>query len=391
MKSGNLSSRLTALKSVKASDKAGKAIKRDIERKNPSVEMQSFPGWKKIAPFVYEKTTIFPGEKIIEESRELLDIYGITNNERQIREPVSRMQFFDLETTGLSGGAGNIAFLAGIGRIIRGDFHLIQYFLQDYPGEFDFLTAVSRILTADGIWVSYNGKSFDTALLRTRFLLNGIPFKPGLNLDLLYPARRLWKNLLVNCSLGTVEESILKKTRSMDIPGRMIPDIFFKYLKTGRAKEMENVFAHHSEDILSLLHLYNILEKILSFSDSVTAYPRDNAGFALLLRSRRPEKYVEVLIKGTNEGNIRCAYLLGEYYKRQTEWNAAFAVWKGLWDNHDYRAGIELAMEWEHRRKEYSRALAIVEILIEKLDPVETRKYEELTLRKKRLMFKLNR
>ena len=45
----------------------------------------------------------------------------------------ARFLFFDIETTGLSGGAGMVAFLCGFGFFHDDCFRVIQYFLPDYP------------------------------------------------------------------------------------------------------------------------------------------------------------------------------------------------------------------------------------------------------------------
>ena len=46
-----------------------------------------------------------------------------------------RVVFFDLETTGLSGGAGTLAFLAGCGWFGDDGFHVRQFFLTGPAGE----------------------------------------------------------------------------------------------------------------------------------------------------------------------------------------------------------------------------------------------------------------
>jgi hypothetical protein len=106
--------------------------------------------------------------------------------------------FFDLETTGL-GGAGTVAFLAAFGRLIVPEgapmegraggpwqLRVDQYLLLDFPGEDAFLEALLPEFGSPGfpgereaenprpVVVSYNGKAFDTPLLRTRCLMKGI-------------------------------------------------------------------------------------------------------------------------------------------------------------------------------------------------------------------------
>ena len=128
--------------------------------------------------------------------------------------------FFDTETTGLSGGAGNTAFLIGLGRVQGDEFLTIQYFLRDYPGEPLLLNLLKKELQKGKLFISYNGKTFDSHLLQTRFLMNRIPFQFGPQLDLLYPVRRLYKRTLPDCRLGTTETFLLNKPRKARYSGQ---------------------------------------------------------------------------------------------------------------------------------------------------------------------------
>ena len=46
-------------------------------------------------------------------------------------DDLSKFAFFDIETTGLAGGAGTLAFLIGVGIIENDHYILRQYFLRD--------------------------------------------------------------------------------------------------------------------------------------------------------------------------------------------------------------------------------------------------------------------
>jgi uncharacterized protein YprB with RNaseH-like and TPR domain len=182
--------------------------------------------------------------------------------------------FFDLETTGLSSGPGTVAFLAAFGRIIKvpGEtsfrFKADQYLLLDYPGEAGFLEALLgefKPWGAEGkppLVITYNGKSFDSQVLRIRCLMNRLPppfYYPG---DLLHPCRRLWKKLLPSCSQGEIETSILGLDRTGDIPGYMAPDIWFAFLRTGDPSALEGICDHNLKDILGLGAIFNALTRI---------------------------------------------------------------------------------------------------------------------------------
>src|SRR4029450_12953620 len=108
---------------------------------------------------------------------------------------LSRTVFIDLETTGLSGGAGTVAFLVGLGFFDLGAFQVRQFLLTSHAAERALLAAVSRCFEGVDLIVSYNGKTFDVPMMETRWVfhrmempLDGIP-----HFDMLHPARRLWK------------------------------------------------------------------------------------------------------------------------------------------------------------------------------------------------------
>lgn len=194
---------------------------------------------------------------------------------------ISDLLFFDLETTGLSGGAGTVPFLAAFGRLIRSapeknaasladyELQITQYLLLDYPGESDFLDLILGEFTGNPLLVSYNGKAFDTQILRTRCLMRGIQPPMPLHADLLYPARRLWKRLLENCSQGTIEKRILGIDRGDDISGALAPDIWFDFLRNGGTESLLDICKHNRRDIHGLASIFALM--VLIADDPIAA------------------------------------------------------------------------------------------------------------------------
>jgi hypothetical protein len=219
--------------------------------------------------------------------------------------------FFDLETTGLSSGAGTVAFLAAFGRFVSNGgraggadgpylLQVTQYLLLDYPGENDFLEAALGEFTrdcmgagngADGtamlparppLVVTYNGKTFDAQILKTRCLMNAITPPDYCHADLLHPARRLWKRVLPSCSQASIETAVLGLDRSGDIPGSQAPDIWFDFLKTGRTEALYGICDHNVKDIYGLARLLSALAEIaLSPLDALEKYRCDAERLAL--------------------------------------------------------------------------------------------------------------
>ena len=124
---------------------------------------------------------------------------------------VERCLFLDTETTGLSGGAGTVAFLVGLGYVRDGVFTVEQYLMRDYSDEADMLSQIARRMQEFDCVCTFNGKNFDLPLLQTRFTMCRMrdSWREMDQLDLLYPARRTWKLRLGSCRLGRIEEYIL--------------------------------------------------------------------------------------------------------------------------------------------------------------------------------------
>ena len=160
--------------------------------------------------------------------------------------------FLDTETTGLSRGAGTVAFLVGVGYFSQDHFVVEQYLMRDYDEELFVLQEINRLLEAFPVLVTFNGRTFDMPVLQSRFLLNRFPDKyESVHADVLYPSRRLWKLRLGSCNLQTLEESVLGVVREDDIPGALIPQTYFKYLDNRDFEPIRSIMAHNRQDITS--------------------------------------------------------------------------------------------------------------------------------------------
>ncbi|HLT57940.1 MAG TPA: ribonuclease H-like domain-containing protein [Limnochordales bacterium] len=160
--------------------------------------------------------------------------------------------FLDLETTGLGRGTGTYAFLVGIGRFVEGGFRVRQYFMRDYPEEPAVLAAVQAELEEARGLITFNGRAFDWPLLETRATLHRTRLPALPHLDLLHPARRVWRPIADSCRLGDLEAAVLGLVRRDDVPGAVIPQLYFNYLRSGEAAPLAGVFEHNRLDIVSM-------------------------------------------------------------------------------------------------------------------------------------------
>ena len=166
---------------------------------------------------------------------------------------VEQCLFLDTETTGLSGGAGTVAFLVGLGYIRNGQMTVEQFFMKDYSDEGDLLEQVRERMERFSCVVTFNGRAFDMPLLASRFVMNRMGSCPDLfNLDLLTPSRRAWKLRIESCRLSDIEERILSLRRDGDLPGSQVPERYFAFLKSGDMALVEDIIRHNRQDIISL-------------------------------------------------------------------------------------------------------------------------------------------
>ena len=179
-------------------------------------------------------------------------------------EPVahSRLLHFDTETTGLAGGTGTRAWMIGAADwLADGRFRLRQLTTTTMGAETAMLRTFAQWLQPDTVLVSYNGKCYDSPLLKTRFRLARLPDPlSGLgHLDLLHPVRRRWKGVWENCRLATAERELLGVVREDDLPGSETPAAWLSYLRGGSALNLRRVLTHNRQDLKSvagiLLHL----------------------------------------------------------------------------------------------------------------------------------------
>ncbi len=168
--------------------------------------------------------------------------------------PPQSWAFLDTETTGLAGGSGTYAFLVGVGRIAPDGFRVRQFFMRDHGEEASLLHALAEHLKQFQVLITYNGRTYDQPLLETRYRMSRRrpPFDDLHHLDLLHGARRLWKLRFDSCRLVELENRILGVEREGDLPGEMIPYVYFEYLRTQEIFRLVPVFHHNAIDILTL-------------------------------------------------------------------------------------------------------------------------------------------
>jgi len=320
-------------------------------------------------------------------------------------QPIERFVFLDTETSGLSGGTGTFIFLVGLGYWHPSGFHLVQLFLRDPAQEPGLLAGLSHFISADQTIVTFNGKSFDIPLLNGRHVMNGFtsPFRDMQHIDLLPLARRLWRNRLPSRALKDLETEILGLARTeQEVPGWMIPELYYEYLRTGDARPLGGVIYHNAQDILSLGLLFNYSADLLAHPLQVSP----QQGLDLIAIARLYEEFnrwdvaVELYENGLSQGLPLPFFLdtLRRYanlYRKQQRFDDALQLWMKTAEYHQVDACVEIAKHFEHRQKDPVQALHWVEIAQQYLQempasPQRSDLRKDLDHRARRLLQKIN-
>ena len=320
-------------------------------------------------------------------------ISSLARDDRLKEIDINKTVFLDTETTGLAGGAGTYVFLVGVGYFEGDQFCVRQYFMRDYNEERALLSALNDLLSNFKAVVTYNGKTFDLPLMESRYIMSGMKMnlEDPYHFDLLYPARRLWKRRLESCSLSTVEREILKVSRDDDVPGYLIPEIYFRYLRTKDARAIKQVFEHNLQDILSLVALVSRMCFLVEDPLNNTEYGMDIFSIGKIFdEEKRYEQstqyYTEALKHNLAEEEILEILRLSSFaYKRQGKWKEAEEIWREIIERsreYIYYPYEELAKYYEHYLKDYQKAETVVE---------EALNIEENIFLREKLQYRLNR
>jgi uncharacterized protein YprB with RNaseH-like and TPR domain len=294
------------------------------------------------------------------------------------RQPAERLLFLDTETSGLAGGTGTFAFLVGAARYTPQGFQLAQFFMRDPLEEAALLLALEAFIAPCQTVVSFNGKAFDVPLLDTRYILQGwkSPFKNLAHIDLLHLSRRLWRDRLASRTLSNLEVQILHANRTdEEIPGWMIPQLYFDYLRDGDARPLKRVFYHNAMDVVSLAALLNHTASLLEtpFNQAPIEYI-DLAAVARLFddlgHTGQAAQLYEACIKAPLPEDIYHDTLLrlSFLYKRNDNYAAAVPLWEQAAAQRRIYAYEELAKYFEHHAQDLPAALKWTVEALEHLD-----------------------
>ena len=286
--------------------------------------------------------------------------------------PLSGLACLDIETTGLSLGAGTVAFLVGVVHAEPDGVKLSQFLIRDFPEEAAQQHLLSEHMSRFDVLCTYNGARFDLPILHSRSVLHRIEadWMSRPHLDLLYPVRAVGRTHWPDCRLATAEFRLLGVVRHQDCEGWEVPLRFRQFLQVPTESILLDVLEHNAQDLLSLLCLTAAVQRLygedtdgfgltqaelLGLARSLSMRGRTDAGLRMYRRATAPGRLA------TDFDTHMRHYV--RLLKRQNLWDEAREVWRGVsavpGSSQRTWALLEEAKFLEHREKRMEEALQV--------------------------------
>jgi len=317
-----------------------------------------------------------------------------TKKWRAAAEDPEKWLFLDTETTGLAGGTGTYAFLIGIAWWDSGGLQLEQFLMRDFSEEHSVLLELAARIATRPVLVTFNGKTFDWPLLESRYLMTRSIEVPKLaaHLDLLHPARAVWKLRLGSVRLVELERHVLDAprlgwNREDDVPSSLIPQFYFDYLRGRSPLPLVGVVRHNGMDLRGLAALFGKLNALLDCRQQEETEGLDLFGLSRYLQRRGETERAESACVAARDRGLPLLFdgqaqrELARMAKRRGEHAAAAAIWEALLQDVQCRRAAceELAVYHERRTKNFSKALEYARAGLKELRRATGRSNDALT------------
>src|SRR5438128_4985932 len=307
-----------------------------------------------------------------------------TKKWRAAAEDPEKWLFLDSETTGLAGGTGTYAFLIGIAWWDSGGLQLEQFMMRDFSEEHSALLDLAARIAELPVLVTFNGRTFDWPLLESRYLMTRCIRVPELaaHLDLLHPARALWKLRLGSVRLVELERHVLDAPRlgwhrENDVSSALIPQFYFDYLRGGPAEPLAGVVRHNQMDLRGLAALFGKMNGLLSEqADGVMEIESlDLFGLSRFLQRRGQNDRAHSACAQALEIGLpaefrpKARHELAQMAKRRGEHARAAEIWLEIVAdaNDGIHACEQLAIYYERHYKDFYRAAEFAQLAVAKL------------------------
>src|SRR2546430_5887310 len=244
--------------------------------------------------------------------------------------------------------------------------------MRDFADEHSVLCELAERIAERPVLVTFNGKTFDWPLLESRFTMTRriTPPKLAAHLDLLHPARALWKLRLGSVRLVELEREVLDARRlgwhrEDDVASALIPQFYFDYLRGGSATPLAGVVRHNQLDLRGLAALFGKINSMLAEQELEEADGRDLFGLSRFLYRRGEAPRAAKICSKAIEAGMAAGYRqqasreLALMAKHRGDHAEAAQLWRTLLNGsqHAIETGEQLAIQFERRENKFEQTI----------------------------------
>lgn len=176
---------------------------------------------------------------------------------------ISKILFFDIETTGFN-KVNDTIMLVSLGYYTSfNEFYIKQYYAEYIEDEISIMEQVREDIKGFNYWCSYNGIAFDEPYIKKKMEIHHLEFTvPENHIDLYRLIKPYYTQFgLHRCNLKTIEK-YLGIERKDQIDGGLSAQLYKQYLYTNNDDIRDTIMLHNYEDVLNLPILFKLIYKI---------------------------------------------------------------------------------------------------------------------------------
>src|SRR5439155_12836338 len=177
--------------------------------------------------------------------------------------------------------------------------------------------------------------------------------------------------------LINLEKRLLGLWRDNDVPGNLIPHLYFNYTRTGVGTGLRAILEHNRQDLQSLADLTLLVGKILlDYNAKEDLEPEELLSAAKYFQALgQPHLSLQfnqtALQRNLSQGlRIEAMQRSARVFKSQKIYSQAVALWEGMIsDSQEFQAEAceNLAIYFEHRARDLAKALEVTEYAVDRI------------------------
>jgi len=297
---------------------------------------------------------------------------------------VKKILFLDVESRDLGYAPSNTPYLIGLGYFTQTNFTIKQIFLKNPVEEEKSLQVLDNLWKQFDHIVTYNGKSFDIPLIKSRYdyFIRTYPNHFIEHFDLYHIIRRI--SSFDRYRLIDSEKNILQLQREHDLPGSYSGQAYHEFLVWDKTELVNQIIQHNKTDIISLAALFLKINQ-----EFISARKNKKQLWASKIYKADVKNHKQIISllqekKQNSSLDEEDYYYLARSHKKLKNFLYAYNYFFRSYKLGNKKSLIELITIAYFYLKKYKKALQ----LIDKYLPLEEAGTQEILLKKQEIIIK---